>query len=55
VEDIPELSGVTINKNSKLVLRVRELLADFAALDEYFIKKSIEKVSFASLFPTGIK
>ncbi|KAJ3413956.1 Golgi transport complex subunit 4 [Chytridiales sp. JEL 0842] len=52
-EDIPELAGIEINKNSRLVLRVRELLADFAALDEFFITKSIEKAMKIDEYEAG--
>ncbi|KAJ3025059.1 UNVERIFIED_CONTAM: Golgi transport complex subunit 4 [Siphonaria sp. JEL0065] len=38
-----ELEGIALNKQSGLSLRVKELMSNFATLQEFFLKKSIEK------------
>ncbi|KAI9344623.1 COG4 transport protein-domain-containing protein [Obelidium mucronatum] len=38
-----ELEGIVLNKQSGLSIRVKELMSNFATLQEFFLKKSIEK------------
>ncbi|KAJ3099826.1 Translation initiation factor 3 subunit c [Phlyctochytrium bullatum] len=38
-----ELTGITLNASSNLSLRVRELMANYATFEEYFIRRSVEK------------
>ncbi|KAI8620669.1 COG4 transport protein-domain-containing protein [Chytriomyces sp. MP71] len=38
-----ELDGIAFNKSSILTVRVKEIMSNFATLQEFFLKKSIEK------------
>ncbi|KAJ3071866.1 Golgi transport complex subunit 4 [Podochytrium sp. JEL0797] len=48
-----ELEGVAFNPNSGLSRRVMELMSNFATLQEFFLKKSIEKAIKLDEYETG--
>ncbi|KAJ3319595.1 Golgi transport complex subunit 4 [Blyttiomyces sp. JEL0837] len=53
LSSIEELAGIEINKNSLLVQRVRELTSNFITLNEFFMRRSIDRAMKIDEYEAG--